>query len=430
MKAFEIDFVRQIIIQTIEKEHIKNPTKFIGGSDNIALTSFYEHLASEDEINRYVETVRDLTEQQNRTGLMANGTIILPENPTYTNISNGLIIPMSFTINFRTTLGNRDLVKETMNNVVKVLKGRKQDIAELDNGKLFMVGTMFNNVVGLPRISIGDYLGEFHSNALTSEITTKLNALGFSFDYETTTQHFYCYYEDLDTHKLCVVLKNNDSWEQIEDDGNYDDVIFPPEHDSFEKYKVSMAFDSFRCSEPRTLNAEDYCDLSFGGSATLVSEHIKLGNELTKLALKQYMIKGADSGSDLYFDSATNTWLEPLEMPSGTSQNGIPYQLMSNGFRNLDHTESIAPTLQYTFIYDDSVSLLKKLYRYARYGIVDISGNGVSPNMVFLVSELYSSWGNTELESIYAKLVGNIDIENTESDTLSISLSLQVMGNQ
>ena len=74
-RAFEIDFVRQVIYQTLLKEHNEHPTDFIGGVNELALTSFYEHLLSNEEIDRYIETVRDLNDQQNRTGLIANGTI-------------------------------------------------------------------------------------------------------------------------------------------------------------------------------------------------------------------------------------------------------------------------------------------------------------------------------------------------------------------
>ena len=87
MKGFSIDFIRQVIEQKLLEEHIKEPTKYFGGKGQVNLFSFYEQLQKEDEVNRFVEVYRDLTEQQNRTGLIMNGTIIAPENPTITNLS-------------------------------------------------------------------------------------------------------------------------------------------------------------------------------------------------------------------------------------------------------------------------------------------------------------------------------------------------------
>ena len=87
MRSFPIDFVRQVIEQTLLEEKIKEPNKYFGGDSQVKLFSFYEQLQKDDEVNRYVEIYRDLTEQQNRTGLIMNGTIIAPENPTITNVN-------------------------------------------------------------------------------------------------------------------------------------------------------------------------------------------------------------------------------------------------------------------------------------------------------------------------------------------------------
>ena len=56
--------------------------------------------------------------------------------------------------------------------------------------------------------------------------------------------------------------------EWLEDDGGDYPILFPPEHEGFEKYKLSLSFDSIKCNQPRTLNGDEYCDISFGGSAT------------------------------------------------------------------------------------------------------------------------------------------------------------------
>ena len=60
LKTFPIDFVRQILEQKLLEEHIKNVNLF-GGKEQVAITSFYEQLKSQDEVDRFIETYRDLT---------------------------------------------------------------------------------------------------------------------------------------------------------------------------------------------------------------------------------------------------------------------------------------------------------------------------------------------------------------------------------
>ena len=101
MMTMAIDYVRQILEQTLEQEHDKYPNKYFGGENQVKLFSFYEQLQEEYEVNRYRELYRDLVDQQNRTCLVMNGTIVAPENPQIMNTHNHLIIPMTFTTMFR-----------------------------------------------------------------------------------------------------------------------------------------------------------------------------------------------------------------------------------------------------------------------------------------------------------------------------------------
>ena len=100
-RNMEIDFVRQAIIQTIREEYIKDPIKYVGSENDILLTSFYEFIASDYSVDRYLEEVRELTDQQNRVGLIANGVIVAPSSPTITNLNRSTIIPMDYNITFR-----------------------------------------------------------------------------------------------------------------------------------------------------------------------------------------------------------------------------------------------------------------------------------------------------------------------------------------
>lgn len=427
-KVFAIDFIRQVIYQTLLKEHLDNP-KYIGGVNDLSLVSFYEHLETDDEVDRFVETVRDLNDQQNRTHLLMNGVIVSPTNPTITNLNQSLIIPLDFNVSFRTTLAYRDSALETLHNAIYKLKGRKFDIAELDNGKLFMVGTMANNINGNPLVRNGDYIGTITTpttlDTWINNKVTELENMGLTFESKVNgafVNGSYFYFGDVDKIKVAVY---DNGWNEVVDNyEDYSNIIFPPEHNSFEMYCVSISFDSENCNEPRTLNADDYCDIRFGGSATLTSKGIMLGNQLTKLGIKRLKVVTSDNGaSDIVYND-NYTWLEPLEMPSGNGADTMLNQLTSNNFVNNSHTNNISITNQYTFVLDENIDLLKQFFKYGRYGIQTY----ITPNIIYSVTEIFSKWGVVEINTFKAKIVESVDIENTESDTLTISLPMQIQG--
>ena len=435
IRAFPLDYVRQTIKQTLEFEHIANPNKYFGGDDQVNLFSFYEQLAKEDEINRYTDLYRDLVDQQNRTDIIANGTIVCPENPTFTNINQCTIVPMTFTGAFRVKLGDRDMMIDTINNLIHKLKGRKADIAQLDNGKLFMVGTMANNSIGAPLIQNGDFIGSIDSTGnVDNQVEELLLALRNNYGIEpapiTTDATRYYYVNDTYDNKLKVVYYEDlgqgaTSYELIINEDSFSDVIFPPAHSSYEKWKLSISFESIRIDTPTTLNASEYCVISFGGSATLVNASVKLGNDLTKLMVQKKKIMAK---TPIEFSNPTKYWLEPLEMPSGNNANTQINQLVSNKFVSNTHSDSIVGTLQYSFICDESIPLIEQWYNYGRYCVSGITENDITPNLIYTIKEYYSTWGVIKVKEVLGKIVESIDIENTEGDVLTLSLTMQVQG--
>lgn len=448
LKTFPIDTVRQVIEQTLYREHLKN-SDFFGGVNEVNLFSFYEQLQKEDEVNRYKEIYDDLIKEQNRTGLIMNGTIIAPENPTITNLNQCLVIPMTFTCSFRVRLSNRDSAIETINNMISILKGRKQDIAILDTGVPFMVGTLANNVNGVPAIQDGDFIysGDLDPDKYLASFISNWNTT-YGYQVDLTKDHYY-YMEDTVNHTLRIAYYGHDTngnvdyfyadtfedFDRLLERGDIaeDTCVYPifvPEHSYFEKYKLSLSFDSIRVDEPRLLDGSEYCVISFGGSATLVSASVKLGNDLTKLAFSKHKIVGENT---ITIDS-DKQWLEPLELPSGNNANTQLNQLLSNKFINNTHTDSINISTQYTFICDESIELISEWFDYARYGIqadlttIATTKKGITPNMIYKITELWSSWGVVKPIEFKAKVIESIDIENSESDTLTITIPLQIQG--
>lgn len=532
LKTFPIDFVRQILEQKLLEEHIIDVNLF-GGKEQVAITSFYEQLKSQDEVDRFIETYRDLTEQQNRTGLILNGVLLSPENPTITNLYSSLIVPMAWTCSLRCTLENRDNAIITINNLIEKLKGRKVDVAQLncidENGKPystpFCVGTLGQNS-GETKLKNGDFIGSVvASSTVVDKLLTYFDAFELS---NNDTNYVYCenenkikvvdinkgqqfvesektilnYHSDSRDYIVYVMVKLKGSFQYdsnlaplynantgsvellfddettrvvpcdveitkyelvsgypeitvkltlkervkdddldsvydancelyykaynfIEDDGSYENVVFPPEHTDFEKYKVSLSFDAIRCDEPRNLNEKEYCEISFSGSATLVSNGVQLGNDLLKIAVTKL---GYQAENYVSFSNATTYLLEPLELPSGNNANTQINQLLANNFVSNTHTDAIALTLQYTFIYDKNVDLLKQWFNYARYGTRGLSASDITPNLEYRVVEYWCSWGDFESKEIKTKIIENIDIENTESDALTLSLTMQIQG--
>ena len=437
--GFPIDFIRQALEQTLLEQHKSNPDLF-GGKDQVNIFSLYEQLTKGDDVDRYVENLREIADQQNKTDLILNGVLLAPTNPTITNLYTCTNIPMEWVCSLRCTLENRDQALETLNNLIEELKGSKVDIAELkcvseEHGtayKPFVVGTIGHNE-GAPQLKVGDYLGEI-AVASVSDKLTYYETLGlYDGDHlPIEGEWYYIGKPTRDGYELSVVYYNGEDWQLLTDDGTHPEIIFPPEHVDFKKYKLSMSCEAIRCDEPYTLNSEEYVKISFGGSATLTDFSVLFGNDLVKVCVQKYGIK-LQSG-DVVYSTPTKYWLEPLEMPSSNDPNTRINQLVSNNFKSNTHTDAIALTLQYTFLLDTSIKILDQWFEYGRYGTTNVgnnansSNNAMSPNLIYKVTEYWSYWGNVKKREIKAKISNSIDIEDTESDTMTVGVVMQIQG--
>ena len=532
--GFPIDFIRQALEQTLLVQHKIDPN-LLGGKNQVNIFSLYEQLAKGDDIDRYVENMEEIADQQNRTNLILNGVVIAPTNPTITNLYSCTNIPMEWVCVLRCALANRDTALITLNNLIEELKGSKVDIAELkcvseEHGTAyvpFVVGTIGHNE-GAPKLKDGDFIGDVSDE---TEIVDKVMELPLKgVDNNNGAQWLYCDHAN----KLKVAIKvaghpffrddpiinsyrvengkviasvdlqtESGSYTQIplydetprgyltlygtneqeinvscetkinsvelvnghvvfhltctcdnELGENFDDVtwadidlcegeyvffendetkpyiVFPPEHVSFRKYKLSMSCEAIRCDEPYTLNDEEYVKISFGGSATLTNADVLFGNDLVKVCISKYGLK-RDSGNIIY-SNPTKHWLEPLEMPSGNNPNTRINQLVSNNFKANSHTDAITLVLQYSFLIDLNESLLSELFEYGRYGTTNINDSSdigaMSPNLIYTVTEYWSYWGNIRKRDVKTKISDSIDIEDTESDTMTLGITMQIQG--
>lgn len=428
LKTFPIDFVRAVFEWKL-KSYSTNINYF--NNEDISLFSFYEHLATQEEVDRYVERYNDLIDQQNRSNSLGVGVITITDTPSLTNISSSFVSPFEWSCTIRCTMANRDKMMQTIYKLIADLKGRKVDVAQLDSGKLFPVGTLLNNNESDMKIQENDFIGSVtysQESGIDSAITgvlTNLSANGITYNYPQNEDGVVIIAEHTNVGQLKTYLYDNGGGIFIETEKNE----IPP-HTSFEKYKLDLSFDDIKVDEPFTLDAQEYCTITFSGSATLCNNSIRVGNDLVRLYFSKYKVKGA---SDYTF--STNSYrLEPLELPSNSNANIIQNQLRSNYFRTNTHTDSLALSIQYSFLCDLSNTLISQWFDYARYGenSLDASNvltiNSITPNIIYSVNEYWVSWGEVSKKSFKAKIVDDISIENTESDVLTLGLSMQIQG--
>ena len=415
IKVFGVEFVREAL-----RNKLSSFASDFFNDEDLVIYSFYEHLKNNEELERYVELYQEITDEQNRTDLIGFGIIAVSDTPTITNLKSAFISPFEWTCTIRTTLANRDKMLATVYELIKELKGRKVDIAQLSSGKLQVVGTIDDEIKNY------DFIGEVESATFSNDIKALITSIKANGTTNEATGLEYLYAECDGVLKLYKLVATN--W--VEEVGSVS------EHTSFEKYKIDLGFDDTKCNEPYTLNADEYCDITFGGTATLVNASIRLGNDMVKLFVgKNYVITGDSSTYDFKVDNKiVYTELEPLELGSGNNSNNITSQLRSNFFKASSHTDSIALTLQYSFICDMSIDLIKSLFNYSRYGECSLGSNNalqstsITPNIVYSIKELWSSWGEVEVKTIKSKIVNDINIENTESDTMSMTITMQIQG--
>lgn len=412
LKVMQIDFVRSVLESKLKS--FASGEQFFNDTD-IKLFSFYEQLTQNDEVNRYVELYNDLVSQQNKMDLVGFGIVATTDTPSITNLKKGFVSPFEWSCTIRCTLKNRDKMIATIYKIIEDYKGKKQDIAQLNNGKLVPVGTPTNRIT--LTVEDYDYIGEITSSPST-EIATILSNLQTNYGITNNATVVYVEYDG----ELQLYEYQTDTWVNISENN----VL---EHDSFEKLKLDLSFDDIKVDEPYTLNAEEYCTVTFGGTATLTTKSIRMGNDLTHVIFSKYKVKGS---TDYTFP--TNSYdLEPLEMPSGLNANTIPNQLRSNYFRTNTHTDSVAISIQYNFLLDLETPIIKQWFEYGRYGINNLNSgaiqlNSITPNIIYQIKELWASWGEINLYEYKGKIVEDIDVENTESDTMTLGVTIQVQG--
>lgn len=427
MKTFQIDFVRAVLHNEICRANAENPTRYFGGED-ISILSFYEELLDPQQVDRFVKTYNQLISQSNKEQRIGAGIVSTNETPTITNLRDSYSSPFEWTCKISTALANRDKMIDTLNHVIKAKKGRKVDIAVIhfENKELLLPVETFEQ-----DFENGVFIGQV-STFSSANISAKINSLLAQLMGATYTPNNgdFLYFEN-GTNALCkCVYDETRGWE-------LDNDFFP--NNTFEKFKVDMSFDAIEVRQPYTLNATEHCDFILSGSATLVNEAIRLGNDLVRIYIAKDKIITSESGSAdfLFRDGSGNKIyydVEPMEMPSNLGTSTIANNLRSNFFLEKSHTEKVKSAIQYTFIMDFAIDLLVQWFNYARYYETNLGVNSaiqnssITPNIIYEVVEIFNSWGKIDKHTFKTKIVDEISVDNTESDIMTIAVPMQLQG--
>lgn len=420
LKTFQIDYTRSALQFALLKN--RENDRYFNDTD-ISIISFFEHLSEEDEVNRYVETFKDLATQQNKTHKIGAGILTCTDNPTIVNNKSCFISPFEWACTIRVDLNNRDKMLETLYKIMEEFRGKKVDIALLDNGKLQPVGTIGNSFD--MKINDYDFIGNYNSDSeITSQwINSKIAEYVSNYGFQNVATKVFVDHNGI----LELYIKTSTNvWEK--------ENTIVPQHTSFEKMKLDISFTDIKMQQPYTLNGEDYCTITFGGGATLTTNNIRLGNDLVKVFIKKNKVVGGTNSGDFTFTNQTNYMLDPIEKGSGNSANSIENKLKSNFMVANSHTDSVAITHEYTFAYDSNISLLVQWFEYANFGLQHrgvgdaLTNNSMTPNIIYTIEEYYSNWGTIKKYQFSAKIVEDIDIGNTDSDVMTIKVAMQLQG--
>ena len=430
LKTFPIDYVRSALEFAFFKNR-DNADYF--NDEDIKLFTFYEHLASDEEVNRYVEKYQDLVEQQNKQQLLGSGILSATTSTSLINNKQVFISPFEWTCTIRCTLGNRDKMLSTLYKAIEELRGRKTDIACFDNGKLQAVGTIGNANDNL--VHDYDFIGSFNDDIITDNmIYSRLEdiweylEIGISVD---KTKDLKVFLEHKGVLECWLVHSNGTDFTTCD---KIDNLLF--DHDSFEKMKLSLSFTDMKATDPYLLNDEEYFEISFSGGATLTTKNVMLGNDLVKVRIaKNKIITGNSTEFSFKVSDALVFYtLDPQEKASGNSAGTIENKLKSNFFKTNTHTDSIVVSKQYTFIYNTEVELLNQWYDYASYGISNLGTGGalqqtsMTPNVIYTVREITNTWYTFKVKEFITRIVDDIEVNPTDSDVVTISLTMQIQG--
>ena len=461
MAKYDIDLLRQLFVDKLN-------------DNTIFLASFYEQLQDDEQISRYVETIKELLALQNRekseSTYKAMGVISQSGNAEIINIKQNYISPLEYQARFDIELSDRDYVLGKLKTLINDLRGRKFDLALRSTGDIlvFSEPSGFNNLHALPIITSKMYIPYSGSNPITTAsnfwthlktrvVLTKDKVNADQTIYFTFGGTFYSTnykYTEWTTSATNITAYNATIEQAQATVSTFDNIL-----------EMTTAFNDFLNATDRThrgvlrifsnaTSTYEYYGVGLGTETR--STPISLGTtpELYKLSLsfdgiqsqEPYINNGVDRvflffggsativqsnvalGNDIVLNTiqvgkntGTIYTVEPTEIPASLSVSDDTFQTYANGYRTQDRNMAVGNKVAYSFIYDTTNALYNALYEYARFG----TNASTYAQQIFTIKEYRYSFGTLTINTFYAKL-GDVATSNTNGDVMTISVNLKV----
>jgi hypothetical protein len=402
MAVYDIDLLRALFVDKLN-------------DSTIFLASFYEQIQDEEQINRYVDTIKELLALQNRekseSNYKAMGIIAQSGNAEIINIKQNYISPLEYQARFDIELNDRDYVLGKLKTLINDLRGRKFDIIQLTNNTTFIpkipqIATATKRIILQNDILITPIAStDPNSSAIKTQVINDIVA-----KYTFSNNQTYTVYQINKVGFISQLLRrtfvrNSSLVSTLSDVTVIGDIQ--------NQRKLSLSFDGIQSQEPYINNGVDRVFLFFGGSATIVDENVTLGNDIIITAIQVGKLFG-----DIYT-------VEPTEIPASLSVSDDTFQTYANGYRTQDRNMAIGNKMSYSFIYDNTITLYNDLYAYARFGTTPTGTASTLPQQIFAITEYRYAFGVLTTNTFYAKL-GDVATSNTNGDVMTLSVNFKV----
>jgi hypothetical protein len=399
MAIYDIDLLRALFVDKLN-------------DNTIFLASFYEQIQDDEQINRYVDTIKELLALQNRekseSNYKAMGIIAQSGNAEIINIKQNYISPLEYQARFDIELSDRDYVLGKLKILINELRGRKFDVIALVNGQIKVIAEPLLNVSARRMIITSQRPNNFvtisNTNPTAITPTNFLTHLTTTYSFPLTNftaSLWFIYENNLYSRNIISTVVSGVQTFTFGTSTNLGVVEG--------QYKLSLSFDGIQSQEPYINNGVDRVFLFFGGSATIVESKVSLGNDIITTTIQV----GKDSG--------TTYIVEPTEIPASVSVSDDTFQTYTTGYQSVDRNMAIGNKMSYSFIYDTTNALYNDLYQYARFG----KKSDVYTQIVLTIREYRLSFGQVLFDTFYAKL-GDVSTSNTNGDVMTINATLKV----
>jgi hypothetical protein len=413
MAIYDIDLLRALFVDKLN-------------DNTIFLASFYEQIQDDQQIERYVETIKELLALQNRekseSNYKAMGIIAQSGNAEIINIKQNYISPLEYQARFDIELSDRDYVLGKLKTLINDLRGRKFDLIQLANGTTKVITpNIINTTTDKLQIRLGGtslttqpnfmtIIGSYNPTTATTDWSNDIDAQFHNYPTSNPFSNtgidagFWFVYNNKLYYRTLRLLSPPSSY-------SYGTAVEVGTVDGL--YKLSLSFDGIQSQEPYINNGVDRVFLFFGGSATVVESKVSLGNDIVLNTIQV----GKNTG--------TIFTVEPTEIPASLSVSDDTFQTYANGYRTQDRNLAVGNKMAYSFIYDNTITLYNDLYAYARFGTTPTGTASTLPQQVLTIKEYRYSFGVLTRNTFFAKL-GDVATSNTNGDVMTLSVNFKI----